>query len=256
MTKTPDMTSAYTYHADVVANAVRFTVSLFLGVGKYDNREATSLDEALAFGKEMIEAHPNVRSKPIVTAFDAAGNSVVIGEEYRAGKKKSGGKKKGGGKKDSGNAPKPPAEAPAEPPPAAAKGRRGPGKGKAPAKGRKRPVTAAAPLHKASPAGHAYSERWTPALERRWADEAAAGRLPPAPDFSAPTHASYRKRRDDVVKAAEDGDLKTLRSFNIQPLSSSRVILHRYREYAVKAIEARKRNGTRKRQPAEPVISG
>ena len=75
---TPDLTTPDSYHADVVAKAVKFTVSLFLGRGKYETVEATSLEDAEALAGVMVDEHPAIKSKPIITAYDAEGNNVVV----------------------------------------------------------------------------------------------------------------------------------------------------------------------------------
>lgn len=69
--------------------------------------------------------------------------------------------------------------------------------------------------------------------------DAEAGKLPPAPDFSAPTHARFRKKLGEVVAIAEAGDLAALRAFQINPVSSSPKAIARYRDLAVIALEAR-----------------
>jgi hypothetical protein len=63
--------------------------------------------------------------------------------------------------------------------------------------------------------------------------------LPPVPDFTAPTHASYRKRLADFVRMADAGDIAGLSKDDLQPKSSSRVILCRYRDYVIKALMAK-----------------
>lgn len=86
MTRTPDLSSPEAYHADIVANAVKFTASLSLGQGKYDNREAPTFAEIEVAAKELAAAHPDIRAKPLIMAFNAAGANVVIGKEYESAK--------------------------------------------------------------------------------------------------------------------------------------------------------------------------
>jgi hypothetical protein len=71
--------------------------------------------------------------------------------------------------------------------------------------------------------------------------EAAAdrGELPEPPDFSAATHAPYRKRLAKLVELAQAGDAAGLRAEAINPTSTSPRALIRYRDLAVRAIEAR-----------------
>jgi len=80
-----------------------------------------------------------------------------------------------------------------------------------------------------------------PAPGKRAAIEEAAkaGKLPPEPDFSAPTHARYRGKLAEVIKLAKAGDVKGLKAFQINPISTSPKAIDRYRNLAVIAIEAR-----------------
>jgi hypothetical protein len=68
---------------------------------------------------------------------------------------------------------------------------------------------------------------------------AAAGKLPSPPDFSAETHARFRKRLAEIVGHAEAGDIKALRADTTEPKSSSRAAICRYRDLAIVALEAR-----------------
>lgn len=70
-------------------------------------------------------------------------------------------------------------------------------------------------------------------------EAAQRGELPPVPDFSAPTHARFRKKLDEVVEMAKAGDLKGLKAFHINPVSTSPKAIARYRDLAVIALEAR-----------------
>ena len=71
--------------------------------------------------------------------------------------------------------------------------------------------------------------------------EAAAqrGELPTAPDFSTPTHKAWRKKLDAIVAMVDAGDLAGLKAETTEPKSSSRVMLCRYRDLAIMALEAR-----------------
>jgi hypothetical protein len=74
----------------------------------------------------------------------------------------------------------------------------------------------------------------------RAAEEAASrGELPPAPDFSAPTHAPYRKKLQRLIELAQAGDAAGLRAVALNPTSTSPKTLIRWRDLAVRAIEAR-----------------
>jgi hypothetical protein len=67
---------------------------------------------------------------------------------------------------------------------------------------------------------------------------AAAGTLPAAPDFSAETHKRFRGKLAEVVALVEAKDIKGLKAYAINPISSSPKAIDRYRNLAVIALEA------------------
>ena len=68
---------------------------------------------------------------------------------------------------------------------------------------------------------------------------AQAGKLPPPPDFSAPTHTRYRAEAQLLVDLAKSGDIEGLKAMVIKPYSSSPKAMAKYRDLAVIALEAR-----------------
>jgi hypothetical protein len=68
---------------------------------------------------------------------------------------------------------------------------------------------------------------------------ARTGKMPDPPDFSAPTHAGYRGTLARFVQMAKAGDIEGLRADPLEPKSSSRIILDRYRQLAIIALEAK-----------------
>ena len=94
------------------------------------------------------------------------------------------------------------------------------------------PIKAAEEEPKAAPA---------PVVGRRQViiDQAQAGALPTAPDFSKPTHARFRAKLAQIVALAEAGDIAGLQAFEINPVSSSPKAMARYRDLCVIAITAR-----------------
>ena len=80
-----------------------------------------------------------------------------------------------------------------------------------------------------------------PVIGKRQArlDQAQSGALPPAPDFSKPTHARFRAKLAQIVALAEVGDIAALQAFEINPVSSSPKAMARYRDLCVIAITAR-----------------
>lgn len=71
-------------------------------------------------------------------------------------------------------------------------------------------------------------------------EQAQAGALPAAPDFSKPTHARFRAKLAKLVALAEAGDVEGLKAIEINPVSTSPKAMARYRDLAIIAIEARR----------------
>lgn len=68
---------------------------------------------------------------------------------------------------------------------------------------------------------------------------AERGELPAPPDFSAATHARFRGKLAEIVALVEAGDVKALKAFAINPISSSPKALDKFRNLAVTALEAK-----------------
>lgn len=83
--------------------------------------------------------------------------------------------------------------------------------------------------------------------------DAAKGKLPAEPDFSADTHRAYRKRLTAITAMIKARDVKGLQADETQPVSSSRVILCRYRDNAIAALQARAAKAPAKKAPAKTV---
>jgi hypothetical protein len=228
-------------NARIVAATVRFDIALFLGVGRYATDAAATLEEARAKAARLVAMHPNGR-RPLIYGVTADGRSGLVTETsmsikedpMRTYAKKFNAKRaaeaaghrpddveivktKDGytfrvkvGTSAEGNAQAAKAEA-------------------APKKGRKR----------GKAAGKPESAAMRP-LGKRAAIEAAArdGKLPLPPDFSAETHKRFRNKLQSVVDLAKASDLKGLRAFEINPVSSSPKAIARYRDLCVIALEA------------------
>ena len=69
--------------------------------------------------------------------------------------------------------------------------------------------------------------------------DAAAGKIPAAPDFRAETHKYYRKGLAAAIKAVLAEDVALLKAMNIPDYNSSARAIGRYRSLAVTALEAR-----------------
>lgn len=63
--------------ADIIGNAVRFEISLFLGVGRFANGAAATLAEARVEAKRLAAANPSSR-RPLIYAIDAQGRAAPI----------------------------------------------------------------------------------------------------------------------------------------------------------------------------------
>lgn len=72
-------------------------------------------------------------------------------------------------------------------------------------------------------------------------EQAQAGALPAAPDFSRPTHARFRAKLAKLMALAEAGDVEGLKAIEINPISTSPKAMARYRDLAIIAIEARRK---------------
>jgi hypothetical protein len=69
-------------------------------------------------------------------------------------------------------------------------------------------------------------------------EQAQAGALPAAPDFSEPTHARLRAILAKLVTLSEAGDVEGLKAIEINPASTSPKAMARNRELVVVALEA------------------
>ena len=80
-----------------------------------------------------------------------------------------------------------------------------------------------------------------PVIGKRQArlDQTQSGTLPPAPDFSKPTHTRFRVKLAQIVALAEAANIAVLQAFEINPVSSSPKAMARYRDLCVIAIIAR-----------------
>lgn len=74
--KTQDQRLAF--EAMVRANAVSYSIQLFIGRGQFERAEADTLAEAISIGKAMKEAHPTCHAQPIYYAIEPSGHSTTI----------------------------------------------------------------------------------------------------------------------------------------------------------------------------------
>ena len=204
MPTTKSKHSSEDFNRAVIAGAVRYSVHLFLGRGQYDRFEdAASEAEARDIGAKMQAAHPTVLQKPMIYAVDALGRSALLPDSAQSAKETNTMIKTSPAKK------------------AAAKN--------APAK-----KTTARRAAIAKPAA-------APATGKRAEILAAAERgvLPTPPDFTAETHKPYRKKLEEIVALVKAGDVKALKAYAINPVSSSPKALDKYRNLALIALKAK-----------------
>jgi hypothetical protein len=86
----------------------------------------------------------------------------------------------------------------------------------------------------------ASASRKAPGKRAEMLASAQSGVVPPAPDFSANTHARFRAKLAEVVALVEAGDVEALRAYAYPGfLSSSPKAILKYRDLALVALEAR-----------------
>ncbi len=228
-------------NANIVAAAVRFELALFLGVGRYATDFAETLEEARAKAARLVAMHPNGR-RPLIYGVTADGRSGLVTQTCMSIKEdpmKTYAKKFNAQRaaKAAGHSPddveivktkdgytfRVKAGASAEESPQAPKAEAAPRK-----------------AHKGRKAAGKAEAAATRSVGKRAAIEAAArdGKLPEPPDFSAETHKRFRNKLQSVVDLAKSGDLKGLRAFEVNPVSSSPKAIARYRDLCITAIEA------------------
>ena len=190
-------------NANIIAQAVRFDIALFLGVGRYATDTADTIETALAKADRLVAMHPNGR-RPLIYGVTADGRSGLVTNANLSNMEDT-------------MTPK--------------------AKKKPTAKRAAKPVT-----KKAKKTVQKQEPTTTPArpLGKRAAIEVAArkGKLPEPPDFSAQTHKRFRNKLASVIEFAKAGNLKGLRAFEINPVSSSPKAIARYRDLCVIALEA------------------
>jgi hypothetical protein len=236
------------YEAEQINRAVYFTVCRFLGVGTYDTRKVPTIAEARQLA-------PHMGGRCMIYAVTPEGYSIHV-ENYESTTKQQEKKPMSKLKRITARVkpsvgkmlndalmasePKPakkPAKAKAAKTPKAAK----PANKKAAARALdnlKRDLDGAAIP---APAKKAKAEPKPAALGKRAQTlaDAEAGKVPPPPDFSAPTHDGYRKRLEALVALVKARDLKGLKAVEmLKPYNSSTVALHRYRDLAMTALAA------------------
>jgi len=197
-------------HAKAAAEAVRFDIALFAG-GKYHTAAAQTYEEACAEAARLAAKHPTSR-RPLIYGITRDGRAGLITPAIMAIMKET---TMTTTKKTTKTQTPKAAKAPKAKKAVEAKPAKAPANGNAEKPARK--------------------------LGKRAQIEADAqpGKLPSAPDFSAPTHERFRPKLAEVVALAKAGDSKGLRAYKINPVSSSPKAILRYRDLCVTALEAK-----------------
>jgi hypothetical protein len=222
-------------NAAIIASAVRFDLALFLGVGRYAKASADTLADARRAAERLTADHPNGR-RALIYAVDANGRSALVTDNVSTQEKEPAMKtyakkfnaqraaKAAGHDLDAIEIVK------------ARDGFTWRVKQQAKPAGARDAKLTPDPSREPRPNG---KQRM---LGKRAAIEAAAreGKLPEPPDFSAETHKRFRNKLASVVELAKAGDLRGLRAFEINPVSSSPKAIARYRDLCIIALEARR----------------
>ncbi len=69
-------------NAEIIANAVRFDVALFIGRGKYAHASARTLNEARNVAAPALEAEHPYGRRALIYAIDANGRSALVTNDY------------------------------------------------------------------------------------------------------------------------------------------------------------------------------
>lgn len=233
---------ADTANETMIADAVSFKVSLFLGRGQYDRSEVSTLQLAANRAAEIKAAHPACTREPMVHGITATNHTMLVPpallpapqalpgamlEQFRASVELL-------------NTEAPTIESaligqiraalPDVPDDLAEIMAETAQPGPAPVA---EPAAAVAQATLAAKPTRAVSGKRAEALAM-----AERGILPQPPDFSAETHKNHRKKLAALIVLAKDGDIAGLHAFHINPVSTSPKALDRYRNLCVAALSA------------------
>jgi hypothetical protein len=228
-------------NASIVAAAVRFDLSLFLGTGCYATDTAATLEEARVKAAGLIATYPNGR-RPLIYGVTADGRSGLVSNAETLSKEVP--MKTYAKKFNAQRAAKAAGYRPDEI--AIVKMKSGFAyRAKASAQAAQALIAQAETARKAPIDRKREPETIAPAtLGKLVAIETAArrGQLPEPPDFSAETHRRFRAKLQTVINFAKAGDLPGLRAFAVNPISTSPEAIDRYRKLCIVALEAQAAN--------------
>jgi hypothetical protein len=225
-------------NANVVASAVRFEVALFLGVGRYATDTAETIDEARRKSARLVAIYRNGR-RPLIYGVTADGRSALVTAMPNMEDPMKTYAKKFNAQRAAKAAGHDPDEIEIMKTKDGFTWRVKRQRKSAPdARDAK---LAADPSREPRAHGAEHSAAPKRPLGKRAQIEAdvRVGKLPKPPDFSADTHKRFRNKLANVVELAKAADLNGLRSFQINPVSSSPKAIARYRDLCIVALEAR-----------------
>jgi hypothetical protein len=226
--------------AAIIANAVRFDIALFIGRGKYAHASARTLAEARNDAAPSLEAEHPYGRRALIYAVDADGRSALVTDDIPTESKESA-MKTYAKKFNAQRAAKAAGHNLDEIEIVKAKDgftwrvKQQPRRADA----RDAKLTSDPSREpRANSEPQAAAPRRPLGKRAQIEADARAGKLPEPPDFSAETHKRFRNKLASVVELAKAGDLKGLRAFEINPVSSSPKAIKRYRDLCIMALEA------------------
>jgi hypothetical protein len=240
-------------NTEIIARAVRYDVTLFIGRGKYAHASARSLAEARSVAAPALEAEHPYGRRALIYAIDAAGRAALVTADVpTAGNETA--MKTCAKKSNAQRAAKAAGHDLADIEIVKTKdGFTFRAKDSKPAihvnnlAASNHPIAktnadswnAIPAVRRAGKKAKAGTASPRPPSKRAQIEaDARAGTLPEPPDFSAETHKRFRNKLAAVVALAEAGDLNGLRAFQINPVSSSPKAIKRYRDLCIIALEA------------------
>lgn len=241
MTKKPHPSD--TEHLRAMPKAIGFMASLHVGMGQYEKSpQVATVAEARTWGTALRKQHQTF-SRALIYLLLPNGRQVYVPSSYQPEERANvDNDKPTEGQQPA--APQPPAEQPQAPAPEEPKGQQEPDMTATQTASNGKKSKKAAKTAKAPKAPKTKKEPKEKKLGKRAAIEAAAkeGKLPTAPDFSADTHARFREKLKEIQKLVKEGDIKGLKAYKINPVSTSPKAMDRYRNLCVMALEAQKKN--------------
>src|SRR5579875_172836 len=227
--------------AAIIANAVRFDIALFIGRGKYAHASARTLAEARHVAAPALEAEHPYGRRALIYAVDAEGRSALVTDDIPTESKESS-MKTYAKKFNAQRAAKAAGHNLDEIEVVKAKDgfawrlKKQPNGRSEARDARLVPDPSREPRANGEP--HSAAPKRPLGKRAQIEADARAGKLPAPPDFSAETHKRFRNKLASVIELAKAGDLNGLRTFEINPVSSSPKAIKRYRDLCIMALEA------------------